>query len=186
VDQHTHKGKHASTLGLTPHRFVCTLSNLSRTPRRPSEISFHPNRQSVGFDKYRGCHSRCVWLKQLVAAVHSSVIYLPSYARPPWSSPVDTPYPTLVVCRRIPHSHLAAMLLFDSLSLATQHGLGPRFCSTLIFACASPDSASASPTHVYKQIGNDSILPDHTRRSVIRQPADQASILQAVTSHRGP
>jgi hypothetical protein len=97
----THKGKHASTLGLTPHRFVCTLSNLSRTPRRPSEISFHPNRQSVDFDKYRGCHSRCVWLKQLVAAVHSSVIYLPSYAGSPWSSPVDTPFPTLVGCPRI-------------------------------------------------------------------------------------
>jgi hypothetical protein len=78
----THKGKHANTLAPTPHRFVCTLSNFSRTPRRPSEILFRPNRQSVGFDKYRGCHSRCVCLKQLVAAVHSSVIYLPSYASP--------------------------------------------------------------------------------------------------------
>jgi hypothetical protein len=73
------------------------------------------------------------------------------------------------------------MFLFDSLSLATQHGLGPRFCSTLIFARVSPDPASASPTYVYKQIGNDSILPDHTRRSVIRRTADQTSILQAVT-----
>jgi hypothetical protein len=49
------------------------------------------------------------------------------------------------------------MSLFDSLSLAAQHGLGPRFCSTLIFARASPDPAPPSPTHVYKQIDNDLI-----------------------------
>jgi hypothetical protein len=76
------KGSTPTPLALTPHRFVCTLSNLSRTPRRPTEISFRPNRQSIGFDKYRGCHSTCLWLKQLVAAVHPSVIYLPSYASP--------------------------------------------------------------------------------------------------------
>jgi hypothetical protein len=49
------------------------------------------------------------------------------------------------------------MFLFGTLSLAAQHGLGPRFCSTLVFTRASPDPVPPSPTHVYKQIDNDFI-----------------------------